>query len=341
MQSRPRRPIGRFTAALTLIAVGVGLLASTLGLLSDSFLLFRLWPLLLISLGAEILVARWQGAPTRFDWGGTALILLFIAMLSSGAVATRVINNGGLVRGVLLSGGSQADQNARYEVTPSVKQVRIESQTGTVELQGTTGSWVEVDAEFWGNSLGTERPMVRMVEENGTLHISMAPGDWTNVSAQYQIQLPAGLKVEVESQSGRIEATEVKGDLYLTNHSGSVNVERGEGILDLSTQSGLIEVSDQIGAIKVDAQSGAIRLRGVSGAVDANTASGIITVTLKAGLGAQVDGSTDSGLIRGPQWLQVQRDTHAGKRSATGRIGDGRAALRLTTRSGSITIEQP
>ncbi|HLO04332.1 MAG TPA: DUF4097 family beta strand repeat-containing protein [Symbiobacteriaceae bacterium] len=341
MQSQPRRPIGRLTAALTLIAVGGGLLASTFGLLSDSLVLLRLWPLLLISLGAEILVARWQGARTRFDWGGAILLVLFIALLSSGAVATRMIGNGGLPRGLLFSGSSQVGDEASFELTPAIKQVRLESTSGSVELKGTAGSTVEVDAQFWGNSLGTESPRLRLREQDGTLYIGLSAGDWNNVSAQYQVQLPAGLKIEVESGSGRIEAKEIKGDLYVKNHSGSVNVEEGEGLLDLATQSGLIQVSEHAGPIKVDAHSGAIRLRDVAAATTAHTDSGIISVTLKPGLGAQVEAATDSGLIRGPEWLQVTFNSHTAKRSATGRVGDGQVPLRLSTHSGTITIGQP
>lgn len=340
MQSQPRRPIGRFTAALTLITVGAGLLASTFGLLADSLLLLRLWPLLLISLGAEILIARWQGARTRFDWGSGILLLLFIALLSSGAVATRMIDRGGLPRGLLFSSSSQAEDEAIFELTPRIKQVRLESHSGMVQLKGTSNTEIKVDADFWGSSMGTESPRLRLREEGETLYIGLTEGDWSNVSAQYQVELPAGLEIHVESVSGRIEAKEIKGDLYLANHSGSVNVEEGEGILDLSTQSGLIEVRDHTGSIKVDAHSGAIRMGGVSGAVDANTETGIITVTLKPGLGAQVEASTETGLIRGPEWLQIKHNTNTGKRSATGRIGDGRVALRLSTHSGSISVEQ-
>lgn len=340
MQSEPRRPVGRLTAALTLIIVGAGLLASTLGFLKDSLLLFRLWPLLLISLGAEVLVARWQGARTRFDWGSGVLLLLFIALLSSGAVVTRVIDRGGLPQGLLFGGAKQAADEVSFALTPAIKQVRLESHAGTVQLRGTSSAAVRVNASFLGNIYGTESPRLRLTESGETLVIGLTEGDWVNVTAQYQIELPAGLKIAIESDSGRLEAREVKGDLTIANHSGSVYVERGEGTLDLSTQSGLIEVTEQTGSIKVDAHSGAIRLQGVSGAVDASTQSGLITVDLKAGLGAQVEALTDSGLIRGPEWLQVQRNNNTGKRAAAGRVGDGRVALRLSTHSGSITVGQ-
>lgn len=341
MQSEPRRPIGRFTAALTLITVGAGLLASTLGFVKDWLLLFRLWPLLLISFGAEILVARWQGARTRFDWGGGILLLLFILLLSSGAVATHVIDGGGLPRGLLFAGSKQAEDEVTFALTPAIKQVRLESHAGTIELKGTSSDEVKVEATFWGNAQGTESPRLRLLAEGETLVIGLNEGDWSNVAASYQVEVPAGLKVDVNSDSGRIQANKVLGDLSITNHSGAVYVQEGEGQLDLTTQSGLIEVSEQRGSMKIDAHSGAIRLKGVSGAVEAKTLSGIITVDLKAGLGAQVEAMTDTGLIRGPQWLQVQNDVHTGKRLAAGRVGDGRVALSLSAHSGSITIAQP
>lgn len=337
MQSEPRRPIGRITAALTLITVGGLFLASTLDLLPNASLLLRLWPLLLISLGGEILVARYQGARTRFDWGGMILLLIFLTILSSGAIATQVISNGGFPGRLLFPGSSQTAHAAHYDVTPTLKRVRLVSHAGSVDLLAGTAPEVAVQANMWGAPRGSASPRVDLVEDDETLLIQLNVGDWSNLSAHYRVTLPPGLTVEVESGSGRITASGIKGELHLQNHSGTISVEGSEGPATLTAQSGLVTVTDHAGPVKIEAHSGAIRLQNVTGAVDAQTQSGIITLSLKPGVGAQVEAKSEAGFIRGPAWLQIANQ--GAKRSASGRVGDGQAQIRLSTHSGAITVD--
>lgn len=334
MQSS-NRPLGRLTVAFTLIAVGLALLASTLGLIADIFVVLKVWPLLLISLGAEVLVARWQGARSRFDWGGVILIVIFLGLVTSGAAAKRFVDGGGFPA-IFAIGSDQSSGHTALALPADVKQFEVRTTSGSVELTGTTTNEVQVEATYWGQARGTATPQPRLVSENGVLRLEVGPGDWTNISARYQISLPAGLTVNVQSNSGLIRSSGVNGDLTLENHSGALNVEQGEGKLMLSTHSGVVNVTDHRGGLTINANSGAIRLQGINGPVDAETNSGVITLDLASGVGAQVSAKAGSGIIRGPSWLTVQRS--GSTQTATGRLGNGEYNVSLQTGSGSITV---
>jgi hypothetical protein len=336
LQNPTRRPLGRLTVALTLIAVGLALLVSTLGLITDLFSLLKLWPLLLISLGAEVLIARWQGVRSRFDWGGVILIVLFLGLVTSGAAAKRIFEGGGFPA-IFAIGSSQSSGRTALTLPPDVKQFEVRSTSGSVELRGSTSNEVQVDATYWGQDRGTATPQPRLVTENGVIRLEVEPGDWTDISARYQISLPAGLTVNVQSESGLVRASGVKGDLTLANHSGALIVEQGEGKLTLSTHSGLVNVTDHRGGLSINANSGAIRLQGIAGPVDAETNSGVITLDLASGVGAQVSAKAGSGIIHGPSWLTVQRS--GSTQTASGRLGNGEYTISLQTGSGSISVD--
>ncbi len=87
-----------------------------------------------------------------------------------------------------------------------------------------------------------------------------------NVSVAYTIAAPAGTRLTINSISGSIRVSDIKGDLALNTISGAVSIANGGRIATAKSVSGDVEVADtQIdGALEAQSVSGSILLRKVS-----------------------------------------------------------------------------
>jgi len=140
----------------------------------------------------------------------------------------------------------------------------------------------------------------------------------------------AGGDVRIRTGSGTVELGTVGGTCAISTGSGTVRLGRTEQVAVVKTGSGSTEVDHCAGELTCKSGSGAVRVRtGGRGAVRAKTASGTIRVAVPPGT---------------PVWTEIS--------SATGRIRSGLApvgepaegqdhvALRLTTASGDIVLDQ-
>ena len=87
-----------------------------------------------------------------------------------------------------------------------------------------------------------------------------------NVSVAFTIAAPAGTRLTINSVSGSIRVSDIKGDLALNTVSGAVRIANGGRIASAKSVSGDVEVTDtQIdGALEAQSVSGNILLRKVS-----------------------------------------------------------------------------
>ena len=74
----PVRRVGTFTFGLVLILGGVVMLASMFVPSLDFTLVFKLSPLMLVSLGVETLLAARRGGRVRYDWVGMVLCCVIV-----------------------------------------------------------------------------------------------------------------------------------------------------------------------------------------------------------------------------------------------------------------------
>lgn len=80
----PRRRVGTFTFGVVLVVTGLAMLAALFFPQLDLRQLLRLSPLVLISLGVEVLLAARGGGRLRYDWVG--MLLCFFLVLASTAL---------------------------------------------------------------------------------------------------------------------------------------------------------------------------------------------------------------------------------------------------------------
>ena len=100
-----------------------------------------------------------------------------------------------------------------------------------------------------------------------------------NVSVAYNVAAPAGTRITIESISGSIKVTDIKGDVSANTVSGDVRITGSGRINAAKTISGTVEIADaQIdGALESSSVSGDVIMRRVTARrLDASSVSGNI-----------------------------------------------------------------
>ena len=102
-----------------------------------------------------------------------------------------------------------------------------------------------------------------------------------NVSVAYNISAPAGTRLTINSVSGSIRVSDVKGDLSVNTVSGGVRLANAGRIASAKSVSGGVEILDtQIdGALEAQSVSGSVTLRKVTARrVNVGSVSGMVQV---------------------------------------------------------------
>jgi DUF4097 and DUF4098 domain-containing protein YvlB len=102
-----------------------------------------------------------------------------------------------------------------------------------------------------------------------------------NVSVNYTVAAPAGTRLTINSISGSIRVSDIKGDVSVNSISGTVRVANGGRIAAAKSVSGDVEIIDTQtdGAIEVQSVSGGVTLRKVSARrIDVGSVSGSVAV---------------------------------------------------------------
>jgi hypothetical protein len=100
-----------------------------------------------------------------------------------------------------------------------------------------------------------------------------------NVSVAYNVTAPAGTRLSIESISGSVKVTDIKGEVSANTVSGDVRITGAARISAAKTISGTVEIIDvqTDGGLESGSVSGDVILRRVSARrVDASTVSGSI-----------------------------------------------------------------
>jgi DUF4097 and DUF4098 domain-containing protein YvlB len=102
-----------------------------------------------------------------------------------------------------------------------------------------------------------------------------------NVSVNYTVATPAGTRLTINSISGSVRVSDIKGDVSANSISGTVRVANGGRIAAAKSISGDVEIVDTQtdGAIEVQSVSGGVTLRKVTARrIDVGSVSGSVTV---------------------------------------------------------------
>ncbi|MFD3683762.1 DUF4097 domain-containing protein [Nocardiopsis sp. NPDC058631] len=191
---------------------------------------------------------------------GGVLVVVIVA-----ATSFSVLGNVGMDR------GNRSDSYA------GIQALDVENRTGGGVTLAVGGDEVLVERTLRGTPLTEPRDGAEA--DGDTLEVeALCQGVpfFGGCAVDYEITVPEGTEVNVETISGRIRAENLNGEL------------------ELSTTSGEVEVTDNVGGVVVDTVSGRVSLAGVEGSVEVETTSGEVSAS---GSGEQLEVSSTSGRV--------------------------------------------
>ncbi len=277
------------------------------------------------------------------------------------------------------SGQPEANEAGQSVVTWSgADRLQLENNYGRIKITGSPTATASAEAKFtktaWAETEAAARVLLQQVfvthqVENGCCKIGIAaPLDARDrLTVDYEITVPSGLPLEVNSTFGEITAQNGSGVFSAKSVSGPISVTQpvGEGTAKLTTVSGNVGISEwnlpgsmifvetQSGNVLAESLTGAsFQLSSRSGDVTARktqavtqakfeSASGDVTVT-ESSAGSQIQIRTQSGqaALESSRAPQIQVETVSGDAE----LREVSGALTVKTVSGDIEaagIESP
>ncbi|MER5321098.1 DUF4097 family beta strand repeat-containing protein [Streptosporangium roseum] len=194
-------------------------------------------------------------------------------------VAGALLGSALVLTGCRIDFGNRNQEVVSYDVADKLTLLDVRGDSGDVEVNESDRSQVRVtETLHWGGEKGNKegRPKTEHPVDGGTLTLRYA---CSNCSVDYKIEIPKGLKVTVDVDSG---------DITLRSLTGEV---------DATTDSGAIDAG-ALGAKRFVANSGSgdieAKFAAVPDRVEIETGSGGATVRLPKG-GYNVTAETGSG----------------------------------------------
>jgi DUF4097 and DUF4098 domain-containing protein YvlB len=225
-----------------------------------------------------------------------------------------------------------------------------------------------VDIRSYGPGLEAFADLVVRIPKGQKIELFLAVGraEVTNVegdllldvgSAEVDVSGTKGT-LTLDTGSGRVAVRDATGDLNIDTGSGSLTIDRVKGdVLRLDSGSGGVQGSDiEVRELSADVGSGGLRFYRTkatqvtaetgSGGVQlellsdverlsVETGSGGVTIRAPATLNAEIEAETGSGGFQTDFEITTQR---VSRNYVSGRIGQGKARVRLEAGSGTIRL---
>lgn len=199
----------------------------------------------------------------------------------------------------------------------------IHLRRGDIRARKVTG---DVDVEGWVNDSN-------LSEIGGTVNLH---GDFFGTMSVAKV----AKTVRFKSSRTDLEMGPLEGDM--TMEIGDMRARGVSGNVRLATRSKNIRLEDVNGEIKVDNNHGDVELSGwkaPTGAVDITNDHGQIRVELPGKGNFQINARTDNGDIQ-TDFSELKVEENHRESKATGAVGTGGPAVRLTNSRGDISIRK-
>ncbi len=188
-------------------------------------------------------------------------------------------------------------------------------------------------------------------------------------SVDYQLIVPANLKLILSTGNGSITIKESRGPITATTTSGSIEIyntksninartrktgdiviHQATGTIHATTNYGKVTIKDAKNSIIASTQKGKINIDCIevpqTSTTQLNTVTGNITLALPVRANANIQGKTDYGLLTSDLYVTIKPQTTRlnnlawtkFKKEVDGFIGTGDADIRLNSMYGNIKI---
>ncbi len=139
------------------------------------------------------------------------------------------------------------------------------------------------NADVWVTGWDGEEVVVRV--RGGSLRNVQLTGDRARLRVRneddedLEIRVPRRARVDVRTQNGDLNVSDVTGSVFLESLSGDARVTGEARLVEVEAVSGDIDILGRTSTVNVNTVSGDINVPHASGIVDASTTSGDITVS--------------------------------------------------------------
>jgi len=255
-------------------------------------------------------------------------LLAPVAILSLIAVA---------LSGVARAGEALEERFEKTYVGTGIDRLKLQNVNGAVRVGTWDKAGIRVSAVKRAKGSGAEEALkgtqIRVTKQGSTLDIetilpkparSWGLFNWGNpggAEVTYELLLPAGLEVDVETVNGRVTAEGRSAPLTLNTVNGSVRVDTHAARLNVNTVNGSVEVT----------------FAGPLQAADLETVNGSVTVSCARDSSFRFDLQTVNGKIRS-DFPEVSVEGKWGPKEARGSVADGKGRLAVETVNGEVRI---
>ena len=348
--------MGRYTAALLLIATGVALVVDQTSDTQYLRMFLDWWPLIFVALGVEVillsLIYRSSDKRLRFSFGSlfSALVIAFMALVLTGFGEGKVnVENWRFWE----YGYKQYERPAEtYAIPDNTSKIRITNTNGDVILR--TGDADEMVIEsvvnyfsFLGdeqaNKLHSESSVE--VKQGETMEIDVSGKRYRQwfwrITAQIDVTITVprdrSLDYEIDLSNGDVIVQDLETSRRLTVRSsnGDIEVRNTSGELDILTRNGDVEVSGAVSELSIKSNNGDVSVNSpaVNGDWEVETNNGDITLRVPDQGDYRIKGERNAGdFSTSFSWLKNSRGR------IEGQIGDGTYTITVETNNGDIDI---
>ncbi|MBY0488314.1 MAG: DUF4097 domain-containing protein [Gemmatimonadaceae bacterium] len=254
-----------------------------------------------------------------------------------------------LTIGVAVSAPARAQDSRRDNAftwsgsIPSGRTIAIKNVNGGVDVTRSTSGRVEVTAEKrWrkGNpemvriepkKFGDDVVICALFNEGATceedgIHNErrMRWNENNDVSVHFQVRVPDGVRVDLNTVNGAIEVRDVTTEVRAQTVNGGITARSAGGPVRARTTNGSITVA--MGSL------------GRAEDLDYQTVNGSITLELPSNFGAELELGTVNGRVSTDFPITISGTLSP--RRLRGTIGDGRTRLRASTVNGSVSLRK-
>ncbi len=165
-------------------------------------------------------------------------------------------------------------------------------------------------------------------------------GDGLEAHADLVVRVPKGKRVEVHLAVGRVEATNVDGDVMIDVYSASIRADGTKGRLSIDAGSGSVDVRNATGELEIDTGSGGATLSdlNMTRVVVETGSGGVEARNVKAD---RISIDVGSGGIRVETLTTDDLKVDTGSGSVRLELGNVPSATDIDTGSGGVTIALP
>ncbi|OAJ73492.1 hypothetical protein AYJ08_13730 [Brevibacillus sp. SKDU10] len=365
-RSRQKR-IGPWQLAITVLAIGIGILVDQLFYTNVLATVLKFWPLLLIIIGVELIFRQlFQTSENSPGWKLDASSLILMVVILMGANVYQAFSNGNimeLVTNRLYKGPVQFVTVMEKDLdVADMQTLRLTNDFGKVMVEGAADGrfHIRVDGNVKADSKQEAQQRAKDIEvsvEQGqetsieirdnynkardlTLYV-MVPENTEIVS-----EVKAGVtdikkvsKADVKSDAGKVTVSDITEQLKVSSNAGAIEATNISNAT-LRSNVGMITVSGSVqGTLDVGNDAGKINVSSdavLNGPWQLHSDLGAVMIHIPKKSQVTLTASTKLGSITGNE-LEVERSGASVKTVKT--LGDGTFPIQVSTDLGSITFD--